>query len=181
VRHHTAWTTAIIALGISSPARPELRSIGPLRLNPMHAAAVERALDGAARRLEQPDCRRIFSDFQDATGVPLQDRLDALGLPARDYLSLIVFADGAGRRACHGTDVLAVTAPGSRVVYVCGRRFLEAQQRSPSRAEIVVLHEALHTLGLGENPPDSLEISRRVAGRCAPALAADRARSSRGR
>jgi hypothetical protein len=30
-----------------------------------------------------------------------------------------------------------------------------------------VLHEALHTLGLGENPPDSFEITRRVGQRCA--------------
>ena len=62
----------------------------------------------------------------------------------------------------------AVTAPGSRVVYVCGRSFAEAQARSPKRAEMVVLHEALHTLGLGENPPDSGEITRRVGERCAP-------------
>jgi hypothetical protein len=63
---------------------------------------------------------------------------------------------------------MAVTAPGSRVVYVCGRRFAEAQSRSATRAELVVLHEALHTLGLGENPPDSLEITRRVGQRCTP-------------
>lgn len=40
--------------------------------------------------------------------------------------------------------------------------------RSPQRAELVVLHEALHTLGLGENPPGSLEITQRVGDRCAP-------------
>jgi hypothetical protein len=132
----------------------------------MHAAAVERALAGAARRLESPTCRRIFSDFRDASGTPLQSRLDALGLAAPDYLSFFVFADGFGRRSCHGTDIMAVTAPGSRVVYVCGRSFAEAQARSPKRAEMVVLHEALHTLGLGENPPDSREITRRLGERC---------------
>ena len=63
---------------------------------------------------------------------------------------------------------MALTTPGSRVVRVCGRRFWEAQARNPERAELVVLHEALHTLGLGENPPDSLEITRRVGARCAP-------------
>jgi hypothetical protein len=49
---------------------------------------------------------------------------------------------------------------------VCGRVFREAASRQESRAEIAVIHEALHTLGLGENPPDSLEITRRVAERC---------------
>ena len=36
----------------------------------------------------------------------------------------------------------------------------------PTWAEVVVIHEALHTLGLGENPPSSAEISIRVAARC---------------
>ena len=62
---------------------------------------------------------------------------------------------------------MAVTAPGSRVVYVCGRAFTEAQSRSAERAELVVLHEALHTLGLGEDPPASPEITRLVGRRCA--------------
>jgi len=167
VRQLRAWMAVSSALALAVPARPELRSIGPLRLNPMHAAAVERALAGAARRLESLECRRILSDFRDGAGAPLQDRLDAVGVSARDYLSLIVFADGSGRRSCQGTDIMAVTAPGSRVVYVCGRHFLEAHQRSAANAEVVVLHEALHTLGLGENPPDPLGISRRVAERCA--------------
>jgi hypothetical protein len=29
-----------------------------------------------------------------------------------------------------------------------------------------VIHEALHTLGLGENPPTSTEITSRIAARC---------------
>jgi hypothetical protein len=167
MRPLAAFTAIVSVLALPGPARPALRTLDPVQLNPMHAAAVERALAGATRRLQQPRCGRIFSDFHDAAGASLQDRLDAVGVSAPDYLSLIVFADGSGRRSCQGTDIMAVTAPGSRVVYVCGRRFLEAQQRSAASAEVVVLHEALHTLGLGENPPDPLEISRRVAERCA--------------
>ncbi len=171
MRQLTVWmAAAVMPLAVPGTARPalgSLRSLGPLQLNPMHAAAVERALGGAVRRLESAECRRIFSDFRDASGAPLQDRLDTLGVSASAYLPLIVFADGAARRSCQVTDIMAVTAPGSRVVYVCGRHFSDAQRRSPVRAEIVVLHEALHTLGLGENPPDNLEISRRVGERCA--------------
>jgi len=135
-------------------------------LNPMHAASVERALSGAALLLDSAECRRIFADFRDGAGAPLRDRLDGLGVSAPDYLTLVVFTDGSALRACHGTDVMAVTAPGSRVVRVCGPRFSAAQARNSELAELVVLHEALHTLGLGENPPDSLEITRRVGERC---------------
>lgn len=155
-----------VALAAPGTARPDPSSARLHDLNPMHTAAVERALAGATLRLASPECRRIFTDFRDASGAPLQERLDRMGLAAPDYLSLIVFADGHGHRACHGSDTMAITAPGSRVVRVCGPRFSQAHARSPERAELVVLHEVLHTLGLGENPPDSLEITRRVAYRC---------------
>jgi hypothetical protein len=160
---------AYVALAAAFPvsAQPAPGSFRVRDLNPVHGAAVERALAGAARRLESAECRRIFTDFRSTSGAPLQEGLQALGLEAPDYLSLIVFTDGFGRRSCQGSSVMAITAPGSRVVYVCGRRFWEAEARSPERAELVVLHEALHTLGLGENPPSDPEITRGVRERCA--------------
>jgi hypothetical protein len=33
-------------------------------------------------------------------------------------------------------------------------------------AEAILIHEILHTLGLGENPPSSAEITRQVWRRC---------------
>ena len=44
--------------------------------------------------------------------------------------------------------------------------FAEKQIRDPWTAENMVIHEMLHTLGLGENPPSSREITRRVNDRC---------------
>lgn len=167
-RQFLASVAAAMVLLAPQPAQPHVPRFRVRDLNAMHAAAVERALAGAAQRLESAECRRIFADFHDRSGTPLQDRLDALGLEAPDYLSFIVFANGAGSRSCHGTDIMAVTAPRGRVVFVCGPRFAAAEARNRQRAELVLLHEALHTLGLGENPPDSLEITRRVAARCAP-------------
>jgi hypothetical protein len=151
---------SVVALGSISPAARTLD------LGPFYAAAVERAVQGATRRLQNPECRRIFADFRDASGVTLQARLDSLGMPATDYLQRLVFTDGFGHRGCRRGDALALTAPGSRVVYVCGPRFQRAQARRPQTAELAVLHETLHTLGLGENPPDSLEITRQVGARC---------------
>jgi hypothetical protein len=36
----------------------------------------------------------------------------------------------------------------------------------PGYAAVIVIHEALHTLGLPENPPTSEEITARVRERC---------------
>lgn len=67
-------------------------------------------------------------------------------------------------RQCLG-GALAFTTPGSRVVRVCGD---ELMRPSRHRDDIVamVIHETLHTLGLPENPPSSVEITRRVLARC---------------
>ena len=159
---------ACVAGSAAVPARTAPFGAHTLELDPFHAAAVSRAVAGAARRLQSAECRRIFGDFRDGEGVTLQARLDALGLPAADYLGRIVFTDGFGHRSCRQGHALALTSPGRRVVYVCAQRFQRAQARDAAEAEIAVLHEALHTLGLGENPPDSFEITRRVEARCAP-------------
>jgi hypothetical protein len=36
----------------------------------------------------------------------------------------------------------------------------------PEEAEAALIHEMLHTLGLGENPPRSRDITARVRARC---------------
>jgi hypothetical protein len=38
----------------------------------------------------------------------------------------------------------------------------------PERAEALVIHEVLHTLGLEENPPSSEQITVAVEKRCRP-------------
>jgi hypothetical protein len=158
---------AVAALALmAAPARTAAHRIG---LGPLYGAVVDRAVEGARQRLASDECRRIFSDFHDAAGIPLQRRLDAMRLDPRDYLGRIVFTDGFGHRFCRQGDALALTSPGSRVVYVCGPRLQQAQSRRAADAEIVVLHEALHTLGLEENPPDTHTITRQVVRRCGPA------------
>jgi hypothetical protein len=124
------------------------------------------AVLGAHRRLQQPACRELFAEFSDAAGRTLQENLDAMGESAATYPSLILFADGTGRSRCRERDVFAFTTPGSRVVHVCGRQLKGLAERSPVRAQAIVIHEVLHTLGLGENPPSSTEITARVLARC---------------
>lgn len=49
---------------------------------------------------------------------------------------------------------------------VCGSRFVRQVGRNPRHAEATLLHEALHSLGLGENPPSPDYITERVEARC---------------
>jgi hypothetical protein len=55
---------------------------------------------------------------------------------------------------------------GASHVFVCGPRFLSAWKRGPHLVEITVIHEVLHTLGLGENPPSSRAITNVVREHC---------------
>jgi hypothetical protein len=58
---------------------------------------------------------------------------------------------------------MAFTHPGSQVIRVCGRQL---RDRDRGVAEIIVIHEFLHALGLGEGPSTSRDITERVMARC---------------
>ena len=62
--------------------------------------------------------------------------------------------------------MLAVAHPGSRAVQVCPEAIRFRYRKDPRYVEAILIHEALHTLGLGENPPSSFEITKRVMRRC---------------
>ena len=118
--------------------------------------AVKRAVEGAAHRLEQPECQRVFADF-------------SLAVPDAGQLAPVRFMDDPNAAACRpGSHTFAFTEPGGRVVHVCGRRFEEMHRANPTLAEIIIVHEFLHVLGLGENPPTSEAITSQVTTRCAP-------------
>jgi len=131
----------------------------------LEAAAVLAAVEGATRRLKKEECRLIFREFTDAAGRTLLANLEALGATPETYLNLVGFYEGNALRRCENPDILAVTSPGHRTIYMCPQ-FTQRQLRDPALAEIVILHEALHTLGLGENPPLSTVITDRVVARC---------------
>ena len=127
---------------------------------------VGQALRGAHRRLADPSCQAVFSDFTESSGRKLQDVLDERGETGQSHLQRLFFYDGAEARGCRAPGVLAFTQPGSHVVYVCNQWFREAFATNPSKVEAVIIHESLHTLGLGENPPKSQDITTRVMERC---------------
>jgi hypothetical protein len=127
---------------------------------------VSQALQGAHRRLGEPGCQAVFSDFTESTGRRLQEVLDEQGETGQSHLRRLYFYEGGEARGCKAPGVLAFTQPGSRVVYVCPRWFREAYETNPARVEAVIIHESLHALGLGENPPRSQDITARVVERC---------------
>ncbi len=103
---------------------------------PDAAGAVQRAAEGAHRKLKETTCRVVLSDFVDASGRSLQQKLDQLGLTAADYLSFVILVDAEDRKftkaasPCRNPGTLAFTTPGSRVVNVCTPRANEATRRT---------------------------------------------------
>jgi hypothetical protein len=143
---------------------------------------VDWALSSAVRKLKKPGCRSIFSDFVDSEGRTLQRNLDLRGETSLQLLRSLRFRDGTGDRPCLDEAILAFTTTRSQVISICGPRFRRALRERPALAANIVIHEALHRLGLEETPrserasssrrpvpsrpPTSSEITDRVAARC---------------
>jgi hypothetical protein len=146
-----------------------VHAAAPLTLTGWDARAVDSARTGALKRLESDECRRVFTDFTDTEGRTLQQNLEEWTASPAEYIGLIPFVDGSSQARCRATKTALVASPGVRRVFVC-KTFAEVQLRQPGVAESMVIHEVLHTLGLGEAPmpgqPTSIEITQRVEARC---------------
>ena len=129
--------------------------------------AAMQALALAAARLARPSCQGILTEFTDDTGRPLAHRLAALRLSAEAYLRLMVVVDGSRLASMLGDGCPGFHDAGqSRRIPV--RRIVrdEASGQSRRKRRPMIIHELLHSLGLGENPPTTEAISRRVRQRC---------------
>jgi hypothetical protein len=158
----TAIVGAAILMAITEPVAAQTPVLigfdeGKARL------AVWRAVEGAGARLVRPGCQEVLSDFTDEAGRSLETKLLASGRSPAQALAQLRFFDDRMSPQCRGDNVMAFTQPGSQVIRVCGWQF---RDRDRAAAEIIVIHEFLYSLGLGENPPTSREITERVAERC---------------
>ena len=157
--------TALVALAApAASVEPDLRRIRTRTGE--DATAVLVALQGAQRKLRESGCQRLLDDFRDAAGRLLRDNLAAFEMEPADYITLLVIADGGERQGgslCRTRGVAAVTVPKGRAVYVCGGAF---RALSLAHRENTLIHEMLHSLGLGENPPSPREINAQVWRRC---------------
>jgi hypothetical protein len=162
-------TFALCALLSPAPlaARPQDED-RPLQAihDPATRFALERAAMGATERLEHPECGKVLSDFRDVTGRTIREELDVLGETPRGYLARVVFREGLDRRPCRNPGILAFTSVGGREVFVCSPQLWQTYRSNPARIEALVIHEMMHTLGLGENPPRPPEIDAQILKRC---------------
>lgn len=132
--------------------------------HPVARRAVTEALNTAAERLASPTCSQILTDF--AAFTPnLTGTLVSLGTSIQEYVAMVLFIDDSRHRRCLG-GALAFTTPGGRVVRVCVDELMRRPELRGDDIVAVIIHEILHTLGLPENPPSSMEITRRVQVRC---------------
>ena len=158
---------AAVLVALAAPAAaldPDLRRVRVR--SGEDATAVLAALQGARRKLQDAGCQRLLEDFRDAGGRSLRENLAPFEMDPADYLTLLVFADWGEQQQgalCRARGVAAVTVPKGRVVYVCGSTFREM---SLPHREHALIHEMLHSLGLGENPPRAREINAAVWRRC---------------
>jgi len=134
--------------------------------DPYTCDAASRALEGASRWLARPKCQALFLEFKDGRNLPLTAKLRELDTDPEGYLRMVLFLDGAQSATCRRHGVLAFTAQGSRVVYLCGRDFERAWRRDVAEVQATVVHELLHSLGLGENPPSPRAITHRIQQLC---------------
>src|SRR5262249_40953361 len=128
---------------------------------------VKDSIEGAVRRLGSPTCQGILNEFTDPAGHTLADNLAAWGKAPADALAALYFVEGDGSPRCRTDETTAAfTVPQSRVVHVCGTRFADRFARKTTGGEILMIHELLHALGLGENPPPTAQITATVWRRC---------------
>ena len=153
-----------LAVGPAADGRATRRAF-LLHLKPMEQGTVRRALDLAVAMLESPGCSLVYSDFPLPDGGTPQDELDKRGIRPEEFLETLVFTDGSREPVCRMGTAAFTTKPNTGLIFVCPL-FSRLQIREPQRSAALVIHESLHALGLGENPPSSNEITRRVERRC---------------
>lgn len=148
---------------------PPRGGTGAAGLEPVAAHRVPIGFDAArsiaSRWLSRERCRAVFGDFRDSAGRPLSAVLEETGRTPEGRLLEIEFSLGGDEGRCRDSEVLAVMSSGSTAVRLCAAAGRLARRDPPSLA-VVLLHEELHSLGLGEDPPTSREISRAIEAGC---------------
>lgn len=135
------------------------------RLDPVLVRAVNGVVSRAAKKLQTTRCLQVLTEFRDGSGRTLQANLDERGETGSGYLRWLIFVNAAEEGFCVREARMAATNPGDRIIRLCSP-FRSLALSDPSHAANLLIHEELHSLGLGENPPSSHEITRKVVERC---------------
>ena len=127
---------------------------------------MKRVVEAGAARLGRCGCQKVLFDFVDEHGVPLGTRLAATGRNPVEAFTALRIVNKPLAPQCRTSKRLAFTFPGSQVIYVCSLKLRNESIRNSVRTELILIHEFLHSLGLGENPPTSQAITEQVVVRC---------------
>src|SRR5512134_2632624 len=96
-RSTCVWTAGCWTMLLSGAAGAADVDAFRIRLSPsLHAHSVRRAVLGAHERLARPECQKLFTDYKDPAGRPLQERLDTLALSGQQFLTYVGFYEGHG-------------------------------------------------------------------------------------
>jgi hypothetical protein len=157
----------VLVVAFSHPALLAGLPAGPKTARPGVLGVVfQKALTRAAEKLGSAECRLVLADFRNAAGRTLAENLSEKGLSASDYLMRLEFRNGRDESTCRKPRVEAFTNVGGSTVWICPGRSLGFPGADVDTGSSALIHEMLHTLGLAENPPTSLEITERVVERC---------------
>ena len=149
----------------SAPPSDWSRRAQMVNLPSFTEGTVRRAIDPARRRLARPECRLVYDDFELPDGRTPRAELDRQGISPEEWLERLTFTDGSDDAVCRGGYAALTTTPRSRLIRVCPS-FAQLNLQDSGRSAVLVIHESLHALGLGENPPTSNQITQRVDRRC---------------
>ncbi|HQQ77001.1 MAG TPA: hypothetical protein PLB01_06570 [Thermoanaerobaculia bacterium] len=114
------------------------------------AQAVTPASSLAAERLGTSACRGIFEELPDFTGRPVARRLEAGERSPSSHFARLTFL-GSTEGPCRYSGTAAWSVAGDTRVRVCARTFGAVAAHDRREAAAVLIHEALHTLGVGED------------------------------
>jgi hypothetical protein len=132
-------------------AEPPFASLAaaPVPRGPL-ALTVGPARDLAAERLGHAACRGIFEELADFTGRPAARRLAQAGRSPSSHFARLRFVASA-EGPCMEDVVAAWSVAGDPRVRVCPRVFAMVAGHDRREAAALLIHEALHTLGVAEN------------------------------
>lgn len=162
----------VVMVGSASVTAEQEAHIGSRIRVPSGPAVVmvHKAVRGAAARLARPDCQEVLIDFRDMVGRTLKENLEAIERSPSQFVGDVWFFDATDGQGCQkNPTVAAYTNPGSRIINLCSSRFRDPMfGLGGINGEVVIIHEVLHSLGLGENGdhPTGRDISSRVLARC---------------
>jgi hypothetical protein len=155
-----------LSLALVLAAVPGASPATPPPLPPFTNGILKRSVALAVQVLRRAECRALYDDFRDASGETLAEALRRTDTTPSEHLLRLRWLNGVSHPGCRNRNVFLVARVGNPEIYVCPEQFTAFALREPLGAAGLLLHEQLHALGLGEDPPPSEEISRMVFARC---------------